>query len=109
MLTDFMMFHFRLMRREALDAAGGFDPVIPAEVWDYDLALRLSEVAQVRCLPLPLYQYRQHGSSLSATRRKEQLDAAAAAVRAAIRRRGVDDQIKLVVSPRGQFRLCELS
>ncbi|WP_427162048.1 CHAT domain-containing protein [Aliinostoc sp. HNIBRCY26] len=64
LLNKFMTFHFRLMRREVFDLAGGIDTSIRyAE--DYDLCLRLSEVSQVEHIFKPLYYYRHHSENLS--------------------------------------------
>jgi glycosyltransferase involved in cell wall biosynthesis len=57
LLVDFMTFHFRLMRRESFEQAGGINPYFESAI-DYDLCLRLSEVRQIRHLQVPLYEYR---------------------------------------------------
>ena len=84
MLVDFATFHFRLIRTAALAAAGGIGP---AEIGiDYDLCLRLTEVAPVVHLAEPLYNYRIHPGQMSRTQRDAQQTASAAAVRNSIAR-----------------------
>lgn len=104
LLVHFMTFQFRLLRRTCFDRAGGFDPsMIGAE--DYDLCLRMSEVAGVRHVPKTLYRYRKHKESFSATRRTEQIEAAARAVRCALQRRGLDREYELEVEILSRFAL----
>lgn len=71
-----------MIRRTALNAAGGhYDPTFePAE--DFELWLRLSRVTQIACLPEPLLDHRQHPASICATRGHEQLSAVRRAVHA---------------------------
>ncbi|MFM7407705.1 MAG: CHAT domain-containing protein [Cuspidothrix sp.] len=71
LLNKFMTFHFRLIRREVLALAGGIDE--SSEVEDYDLCMRLSEVAKVEHIFKPLYYYRTHPNSLSWQRSYEQI------------------------------------
>jgi GT2 family glycosyltransferase len=47
LLVDFMTFHFRLMRRESFEQAGGINPCFEEAV-DYDLCLRLSEITTIK-------------------------------------------------------------
>jgi glycosyltransferase involved in cell wall biosynthesis len=90
LLSDFLCHHFRLVRRTVLDAVGGVDPsCFSAE--DYDLALKISEVTKIKQLWQPLYYYRIHPQSVSAEHRGRQSQQAAAAVRQALVRRGLDD------------------
>ncbi|BAZ32182.1 filamentous hemagglutinin outer membrane protein [Cylindrospermum sp. NIES-4074] len=72
LLNKFMTFHFRLMRREVFDLAGGIDESLET-VEDYDLCVRLSEVAKVQHIFQPLYYYRTHAESISRTRQQEQI------------------------------------
>ncbi|MBW4556354.1 MAG: CHAT domain-containing protein [Trichormus sp. ATA11-4-KO1] len=72
LLNQFMTFHFRLMRREIFDSVGGIDESLETAE-DYDLCLRLSEVAQVEHIFQPLYYYRTHPESLSWQQRQEQI------------------------------------
>lgn len=88
LLLDFMVFHFRLIRRSAFEASGGIDTSIPVAV-DYDLCLRLSEVTEVRHLRRALYQYRVHSDSISKTQYLRQIYCAKEAIARALERRGL--------------------
>jgi glycosyltransferase involved in cell wall biosynthesis len=68
LLVEFMTFHFRLIRHSVYRQVGGVDGAFPCAM-DYDLCLKLSEVAGVRHLAEPLYYYRQHGRSISQQQR----------------------------------------
>lgn len=72
LLVDFMTFHFRLIRRSIFDLAGGINTDFPCAV-DYDLSLRLSEVANVYHLKRPLYFYRVHSDCISQQSRHSQI------------------------------------
>lgn len=89
LLTEFMTFHFRLIRADAYRAVGGFDPAT-GTAEDYDLCLRLSERFEIACLPRPLYRYRIRRDSASNTRRLQQVQVAFAAAQRALQRRGMD-------------------
>ena len=107
MLLDFLTFHFRLYRRRAFEAAGGWD-VGYERAQDYDLCLRLSEVAPVAHLPRPLYDYRVHARSVSHTAKPRQVADALRAVNAALSRRGEAGRFRVVADARGKFRLVGL-
>ena len=64
LLVDFMVFHFRLFRRELYDLVGGINPKFQ-RACDYDLCLRFSEVTLIERLPKPLYYYRRHGQNMT--------------------------------------------
>jgi GT2 family glycosyltransferase len=68
-----MTFHFRLMRRSVYDRVGGVNEFFSCSAYDYDLCLRLSEVAEVRRVKEPLYFYRNHSQNISVTKRTEQI------------------------------------
>jgi glycosyltransferase involved in cell wall biosynthesis len=55
-----------MLRREAVVAAGGYDPGYAASE-DLDLFLRLAERGQLANLPRPLVNYRQHFASTNRT------------------------------------------
>ncbi len=93
LLIDLMTFQFRLLRRTAFDRAGGIHPVPYAE--DYDLCLRLSEITKFIKVPKPLYYYRLHSNSLSATARIEQIKGSCEAINIALKRRGLSDRYEL--------------
>ncbi|MEH1810571.1 CHAT domain-containing protein [Nostoc sp.] len=105
LLVNFMTFHFRLIRRSVYDRVGGINQSFPC-AQDYDLCLRLSEVAQVRRVPEPLYLYRIHSQSISTTRRTEQMLWSKRAIAQALWRRGLADKLQIDVElPTGRFIL----
>ena len=102
LLTAFMTFHFRLIRRTAYDAVGGIDPTYTA-AGDYDLCLRLSErFAFVRVVKA-LYLYCNHRNNISFGRRLEQIEMTERAIRAAMQRRGMTDTHSLFVDLMAYF------
>jgi glycosyltransferase involved in cell wall biosynthesis len=104
LLVDFMTFHFRLIRRESLEQAGGIEPYFEAAI-DYDLCLRLSEITTIKHLKVPLYEYRVHPQSMSHQSRSRQVQYAKAAVEKAIKRRGLSQTYRLDVSADATFTL----
>ena len=104
LLTDLMTFQFRLMRRTVFDACGGIDESYTAAP-DYDFCLRASEVTDFAYLPEPLYCYRMHGESISATRQYEQITNSQRAVENALRRRGLAEKVRLKMTLRARFEL----
>jgi len=104
LLTDFMTFQFRLMRREIFDSLGGMDESMPCSA-DYDLCLRLSEITQIEFINRPMYLYRIHDQSISQARRLDQIRASQHAIEKAIVRRGLSDQLELQVQLIGRFKL----
>ena len=104
LLVDFMTFHFRLIRRSSYEAVGGIDATMQTAS-DYDLCLRLSERTRFMHVAQPLYYYRARPTSLSHERRYEQIVASADAVRRAIQRRGLIDELELGVELNSRFIL----
>jgi glycosyltransferase involved in cell wall biosynthesis len=104
LLIDFMTFHFRLMRRSIFDAVGQMEPST-ATAEDYDLCLRISEVTEIHHLQRPLYYYRLHDQAVSQTRRLEQIEASAHAIRRALARRNLGDKFQLNVEYTARFSL----
>jgi len=104
LLTDFMTFHFRLFTRAVFERAGGIDPDREIAI-DYDLCLRISEVGRIRHLAEPLYFYREHRQQMSTAKRRAQIAASAAAIRAALVRRGLSAHALDVDLEHGRFRL----
>ncbi|BDI17661.1 hypothetical protein ANSO36C_34630 [Nostoc cf. commune SO-36] len=106
LLVDFMTFHFRLMRRSVYEQVGGANESFSSCAYDYDLCLRLSEVAQVRRVQEPLYLYRIHSQSISVTRRTEQILCSQKAIAQALWRRGLANKLQIDVElPAGRFLL----
>lgn len=63
--------HFRLARASVYDEAGGPDPEFVAGV-DYDLCLRMAELAPMARIPSRLYRWRRRPGSMSSALRREQ-------------------------------------
>ncbi|MBD2504554.1 CHAT domain-containing protein [Anabaena azotica] len=106
LLVDFMTFHFRLLRRSVYEQVGGLHLSASDYTEDYDLCLRLSEVTQVRLVQKPLYFYRIHQQSLSASHRQQQILWSQTAVAKALQRRGLADKWRIDVElPAGRFIL----
>ncbi|MBG1239899.1 CHAT domain-containing protein [Nostoc sp. NZL] len=106
LLVNFMTFHFRLMRRSVYDQVGGVNESFSGCAYDYDLCLRLSEVAQVHRVQEPLYLYRIHSQSISVSRRTEQVLWSQKAIAQALWRRGLADKLEIDVElPAGRFIL----
>lgn len=108
LLRDFMTFHFRLIRREVFEQAGGIDPRYRF-AGDYDLCLRLSEITEIVHLHEVLYDYRVHTRSMSQATRLMQIEGSATAVREALRRRGLEDQYDLTVELIPRFHIRKRS
>ncbi|MFN6539611.1 MAG: CHAT domain-containing protein [Nostoc sp. EkiNYC01] len=106
LLVNFMTFHFRLMRRCIYDRVGGVNAFFAGTSYDYDLCLRLSEIAQVRRVKQPLYFYRIHSQSISVTKRTEQILWSKQAIAQALWRRGLANKLQIDVElPAGRFIL----
>ncbi|MBE9205005.1 CHAT domain-containing protein [Nostoc sp. LEGE 06077] len=86
LLNRFMTFHFRLIRREVLDLVGEIDESLTTAE-DYDLCLRLSEVAEVEHIYQPLYYYRTHPEMSSRQRQRQQIKNSQLAILKARQRR----------------------
>ena len=89
LLTEFMTFHFRLLRADSYRMIGGFDPCLHSSP-DYDLCLRLSERYLIGHLPEPLYRYRIRGDSISHAGRLRLAQETYAVAQRALQRRGMD-------------------
>jgi hypothetical protein len=104
LLVDFMLFHFRLVRRDAFVRAGGIDESFHL-AGDYDLCLRLSEIARVEHMREPLYFYRRSDDAVSHTRRLEQIEFSARAIRNALERRGMSATRRLDVEISARYTI----
>ncbi|MFN6517039.1 MAG: CHAT domain-containing protein [Nostoc sp. CreGUA01] len=97
LLVNFMTFHFRLMRRSVYDQVGGVNAFFTNTSYDYDLCLRLSEVAEVCRVKQPLYFYRIHSQSISVRRKTEQILWSKKAIAQALWRRGLANKLQIDV------------
>ena len=98
LLTKFVTFHFRLIRRSVYDWIGGVLPEYD-RIEDYELCLRLSEVTKIQRLPKPLYKYRVHQNSISGSRQEEQALLSVKVATEALHRRGLSDEWELDFVP----------
>lgn len=96
LLVDFMTFHFRLIRRSIYDLVDGFNGS-PNYAEDYDLCLRLSEVAQVAHIQQPLYYYRHHAENITKQAQLELLLCSQQVIAQALQRRGLADKYQIDV------------
>jgi glycosyltransferase involved in cell wall biosynthesis len=94
LLTEFMIFHFRLFRNSIYQEVGGFDSDFDCSQ-DYDLCLKISEVSNITKIHDPLYYYRHHRKSLSGQYRMEQIRFSQKAIENALHRRGMADDYEL--------------
>ncbi len=95
LLVSNMIFHLRLYRRDLFERAGGVGDLESAIDWD--LNLRMTELADPVCIPEELYWYRVRPGRMSGT--TAQASNGRLAVLRAIRRRGLD--VELVIDDRG--------
>lgn len=104
LLLEFMLFHFRLMRRSVYDKVGGFNETFQC-CQDYELCLRLSEVTEIQHLAKPLYYYRYHQDSISGQQRVAQIHWSQQAIEQTLIRRGMADDYGLEVQIYARFGL----
>lgn len=100
LLTVFMVFHFRLIRKTVYEQVGGFDPEFD-KIEDYDLCLKLSEITKVVNIPELLYLKRNHPESILNTCRLEVIQLTQKAIEAALERRGMSKthQVEVKYNP----------
>jgi hypothetical protein len=89
LLLDFMTGPLRLMRTAAYRDAGGHRDAHP-DALEYDLCLRLSEIAGIVHVPQPLYRRRIHPQAAEVARWAEGIEARYGAFVDAVKRRGLD-------------------
>ena len=106
LLTAFMTFHFRLIRKSIYQKVGGFDPDFD-RIEDYELCMRLSETTEIGKVDEFLYQYRFHPDSLKSTARLEVILLAQKVSELALERRGLSNTYRLNVlyNPRVSLEL----
>ena len=104
LLVHFMTYQLRLIRTNAYQSVGGYDPSVD-ESADYDLCLRLSERFDIRHLPQPLYRYRIRADSISHGSRLRQLRTSFDAAQRALQRRGLQSQYALSLGVRARHVL----
>ena len=96
LLTAFMTFHFRLIRKSTYREVGGFDPNFD-RIEDYELCMRLSEMTEIGKIDEFLYQYRFHPDSLKSTAKLEVILLAQKVSELALERRGLSNTYRLKV------------
>lgn len=96
LLTVFMTFHFRLMRRSIYEQAGGIDLSFD-RMEDYDLCLRVSEITRISHVPDFLYFYRNHSEMTHQKNPLQIVLLANAAIEAALKRRSMNKTHRLKV------------
>ncbi|HLO52423.1 MAG TPA: glycosyltransferase [Kamptonema sp.] len=89
LLTTFMTFHFRLIRRSIYEQAGGIDLKFNM-LEDYDLCLRISEITIIINIPEFLYCYRNHPEGVFNKNRLKVALLAKDGIEAALKRRGME-------------------
>ena len=104
LLTDFMVFHFRLIRKTIYQKVGGFDSDFD-KIEDYELCLRLSETTEIGKVDEFLYQYRFHPDSLKSTARLEVILLAKKVIELALKRRGFNENLQVQIEYNPQFSL----
>lgn len=100
LLTVFMAFHFRLMRKTIYEQVGGFNTDFD-KIEDYEICLRVSEITEIGKIDQFLYQYRQHPQSVNSTSKLEMILLMEKAINLALRRRGLDSvcRLKILYNP----------
>ena len=104
LLTDFMVFHFRLFRRTCYERVGGLNTAVPLAE-DYDLCLRLSEITEFHHLRQALYFYRHHPNQLSKKQPIAQMKACRKVIENALKRRGLDDGLEVHLEIQGHYAI----
>lgn len=94
LLTIFMTFHFRLIKKTVFDQVGGFDTKFD-RIEDYDLCLKISEVTVIKKVNAFLYLKRNHFTSILNLYRLDVVLLAKDAIEAALKRRKMDKTHKL--------------
>lgn len=96
LLSVFMTFHFRLIRRLIYEQVGGINLKYD-RMEDYDLCLRVSEITRISHIPDFLYFYRNHSDMTHQKNPLQIVLLANAVIEAALKRRGMDKTHRLKV------------
>ena len=107
LLVNFMIFHFRMIRRSAYEQVGGIDASFES-IEDYELCLRLSEVIEIQHIKKPLYYYRVHDKNLSLNKQIDQILLSHTAIKQALQRRGLSEKVESHLNIIGEFSLHEI-
>jgi glycosyltransferase involved in cell wall biosynthesis len=107
-LTTFMTFHFRLIRKSIYQEVGGFDANFD-RIEDYELCMRLSEMTQIGKIDEFLYQYRHHADSLKSTATLKVILLAQKVGELALERRGMSKthRIKVEFNPSSSLEFIQ--
>lgn len=73
LLKNNILFHFRLFHNQLYHRCGGIDDSLDTTM-DYDLAIRLAQLATPYKINKPLYYYRLHGNRITVKQRERQLE-----------------------------------
>ncbi|MCF7991155.1 MAG: glycosyltransferase [Thiohalocapsa sp.] len=106
LLAGNYIFHLTVYRRALLERLGGLRAEYEGSQ-DYDLILRASEITdRIRHIPRVLYHWREHAVSIAtnAAAKGYVYDAGKAALRDAMRRRGLATEVTDVEGFRGHYR-----
>jgi glycosyltransferase involved in cell wall biosynthesis len=109
LLIDFMIFHFRLIRKSVYIKTGGINPNFD-RLEDYELCLRLSEITKIIKINDYLYLYRIHPNSLKVTMNDlERIQLCKKAIVQALKRRGMESTHKLHIALNPTFFVEKLN
>lgn len=100
-MVQFIYFHMRIVRTSSYHKIGGYDKKYQL-AGDYDLSLRLAELAKPVHIAEPLYNYRIHNDSTSQKKLISTHLEAVEAARAALHRRGLATSFRLCQTPSNQ-------
>ncbi|MFP4445452.1 MAG: glycosyltransferase [Desulfosudaceae bacterium] len=87
MLLEMIVCHLRVFRRDIYDLTRGFEITYRHSAQDYDISLKLLEYTRCFHLPRPLYNYRQHGQSITSGCRTYKTTSVQIAIQNALHRR----------------------
>jgi len=99
LLQYMCLFPMRFYRWAVIDTIGGYSNELTSAV-DYDLALKIDEIAKIHRIKDPItYYYRQHSQQVSTRSRSEQDLNAKKALESALVRRGINAIVKNAAPP----------